>query len=398
MGGGATALIDCAFFVVMFGLILREIVAGKNWRNLPVAVAIGLFAVAHIAFYLEALDMVELGGAGQRLGLGVIAFMLTLIGGRIVPSFTANWLKKHASDTGGAKGVAAVMGPVDKAVLLITVPSLLAWVFFPEHPITGIGLLIAGPANLLRLARWRGIYATREPLVFVLHVGYGWLAISFALLGAAVLSGNIAQSDALHALSPCFTANWLKKQGDSAKGVAAVMGPVDKAVLLITVPSLLAWVFFPEHPITGIGLLIAGPANLLRLARWRGIYATREPLVFVLHVGYGWLAISFALLGAAVLSGNIAQSDALHALTVGAAGTMILAVMSRAILGHTGNVLHAGRVMTLAFCLVSVAALARLGVIVMPELGAQLYALSGGAWILAFALFVWRYGPISLRG
>ena len=115
LGGGATALIDCAFFVVMFGLILREIVAGKNWRNLPVAVAIGLFAVAHIAFYLEALDMVELGGAGQRLGLGVIAFMLTLIGGRIVPSFTANWLKKHASDTGGAKGVAAVMGPVDKA-------------------------------------------------------------------------------------------------------------------------------------------------------------------------------------------------------------------------------------------------------------------------------------------
>ena len=281
LGGGATALIDCAFFVVMFGLILREIVAGKNWRNLPVAVAIGLFAVAHIAFYLEALDMVDLGGAGQRLGLGVIAFMLTLIGGRIVPSFTANWLKK---------------------------------------------------------------------------------------------------------------------QGDSAKGVAAVMGPVDKAVLLITVPSLLAWVFFPEHPITGIGLLIAGPANLLRLARWRGIYATREPLVFVLHVGYAWLAISFALLGAAVLSGNIAQSDALHALTVGAAGTMILAVMSRAILGHTGNVLQAGRVTTLAFCLVSVAALARLGVIVMPELGAQLYALSGGAWILAFALFVWRYGPISLRG
>jgi uncharacterized protein involved in response to NO len=284
LGGGATALIDCAFFVVMFGLILREIVAGKNWRNLPVAVAIGLFAVAHIAFYLEALEMMDLGGAGQRLGLGVIAFMLTLIGGRIVPSFTANWLKKHASDTGGAKGVAAVMGPVDKAVLLITVPSLLAWVFFPGHPVSGIGLLIAGPANLLRLARWRGGQTFSEPLLFVLHAGYGWLAISFALLGASVLSENIA------------------------------------------------------------------------------------------------------------------QSDALHALTVGAAGTMILAVMSRAILGHTGNVLHAGRVMTLAFCLVSVAALARLGVIVLPELGAQLYALSGGAWILAFALFVWRFGPISLRG
>jgi len=284
LGSGAIALIDCAFFVVMFGLILREIAAGKNWRNLPVAVGVGLLGVAHILFYLEALGVMDLGGVGQRLGLGVIAFMLTLIGGRIVPSFTANWLKKNASDSGGAKGVAAVMGPVDKAVLLITIPSLLAWVFFPEHIVTGIGLVIAGPANLIRLARWRGRHTLREPLLFALHVGYGWLAISFALLGASVLSEIIA------------------------------------------------------------------------------------------------------------------RNDALHALTVGAAGTMILAVMSRAILGHTGSALHADRVTTLAFCFVSVAALARLSVLPLPELSAQLYALSGGAWILAFALFVWRYSPFAIRG
>ena len=283
LGGGVVALIDCAFFVALFALILREIMAGRNWRNLPVAVAVGLFAVAHILFYLEALDMVDFGGAGQRLGLGVIAFMLTLIGGRIVPSFTASWLRQHARNNGGARGVAAVMGPVDKAVLLITVPSLLAWVLFPAHPVTGIGLVIAGPANLLRLARWRGGQTIHEPLLFVLHAGYAWLAISFMLLGAAVLSENIA------------------------------------------------------------------------------------------------------------------QTDALHALTVGAAGTMILAVMSRAILGHTGNVLHADRVTTLAFCFVSVAALARLSVIVLPDLGPHLYSLSGSAWILAFALFVWRYGPVALR-
>ncbi len=284
LGGPATALIDCAFFVALFALILREILHGKNWRNLPMAVAVGLFAVAHILFYLEALETVNLGGVGQRLGLGVIAFMLTLIGGRIVPSFTANWLRQHASNNARAQGVAAVMGPVDKAVLLITVPALLAWIIAPEHPVTGIALVIAGPANLLRLARWRGVYTYPEPLVFVLHVGYAWLAASFMLLGAAVLSDSVA------------------------------------------------------------------------------------------------------------------QGDALHALTAGAAGTMILAVMSRAILGHTGNVLHADRVTAIAYCFVSVAALARLAVIALPEWGVELYSASGSAWILAFGLFVWRYGPISIRG
>jgi uncharacterized protein involved in response to NO len=284
LGGPAAALIDCAFFVALFALILREILHGKNWRNLPVAVAVGLFAVAHILFYLEALETVNLGGVGQRLGLGVIAFMLTLIGGRIVPSFTANWLRQHASNNARAQDVAAVMGPVDKAVLLITVPALLAWIFAPEHPVTGIMLVIAGPANLLRLARWRGVYTYPEPLVFVLHVGYAWLAASFMLLGAAVLSDRVA------------------------------------------------------------------------------------------------------------------QGDALHALTAGAAGTMILAVMSRAILGHTGNVLHADRVTAIAYCFVSVAALARLAVIALPEWGVELYSASGSAWILAFGLFVWRYGPISIRG
>ncbi|MHA1165655.1 MAG: NnrS family protein, partial [Alphaproteobacteria bacterium] len=106
----------------------------------------------------------------------------------------------------------------------------------------------------------------------------------------------------------------------------------------------------------------------------------------------------FMLLGVAALSDGIAQGDAIHALTAGAAGTMILAVMSRAILGHTGNVLHADRVTALAYCFVSVAALARLAVIALPDWGPQFYSLSGGAWILAFGLFVWRYGPISIRG
>jgi uncharacterized protein involved in response to NO len=279
-GATTVAGIDCAFFVIVFGLVLREILHGRNWRNLPIAGAVGLFAIAHILFYLEAIQAADFGGVGQRLGLGVIACMLALIGGRIVPSFTANWLKQR----GGAQGVAAVMGPVDKATLLITVPSVLAWVFAPEHPVTGTMLVIAGLANALRLGRWRG---------------------------------------------------------------------------------------YRTYP---------------------------EPLLFVLHVGYAWLAVSFIWLGASVLSEQLNEADALHALTVGAAGTMILGVMSRAILGHTGRDLNADRITSSAFLLVSVAALARLGVFIQPDFAMELYSLSGGAWVLAFGLFVWRYGPIAFRG
>jgi uncharacterized protein involved in response to NO len=118
----------------------------------------------------------------------------------------------------------------------------------------------------------------------------------------------------------------------------------------------------------------------------------------VLHVGYAWLAVSFIWLGASVLSEHLNEADALHALTVGAAGTMILGVMSRAILGHTGRDLNADRITSSAFLLVSVAALARLGVFIQPDFAMELYSLSGGAWVLAFGLFVWRYGPIAFRG
>jgi len=283
IGGFMAAAIDCAFFLVVAGLILREILHGRNWRNLPVVGAVSLFAIAHIVFYLEALEAVDLDGVGLRLALSVIACLLALIGGRIVPSFTANWLKRHASIQGGAHGVAAVMGPVDKTALLVTIASLLAWVFFPEHPVTGTALVIAGAANFLRLARWRGIRTIVEPILFVLHVGYTWLAASLIWLGASVLSVSIS------------------------------------------------------------------------------------------------------------------QGDALHALTAGAAGTMIMAVMSRAILGHTGRDVHGDRITSIAFGLVTLAALMRLGVMISPDQAMLLYSLSGGAWILAFGLFVWRYGPLSFR-
>ena len=117
-------------------------------------------------------------------------------------------------------------------------------------------------------------------------------------------------------------------------------------------------------------------------------------MVFVLHLGYGWLVAGFTLLGLATLTGALPESAALHALTAGAMGTMILAVMTRASLGHTGQALHAGAGTSAIYLLVTVSAMLR---VAAPLLGAgqSLVLVVGGlAWIGAFGLFAVLYGPL----
>src|SRR6185503_7096999 len=98
-----------------------------------------------------------------------------------------------------------------------------------------------------------------------------------------------------------------------------------------------------------------------RLSRWKGLSAAREPLVFVLHMGYAWLALGLLFLGLNGFAGWVAQGAPLHALTVGAIGTMTLAVMTRASLGHSGRPLAAGAGTIALYLLVTLAACLRMG-------------------------------------
>jgi uncharacterized protein involved in response to NO len=91
----------------------------------------------------------------------------------------------------------------------------------------------------------------------------------------------------------------------------------------------------------GIVLLAAAGLNAARLVRWRGVATLPEPMLLVLHVGLLWLVAGVALLGLSLLTNSVPPAAAVHALTAGAMGTMTLAVMTRAILGHTGRALHA---------------------------------------------------------
>lgn len=95
IGAVPAAVLDLAFPAVLLAATVREVAAGRNWRNLPVVVALGLLAAANLLTHLETAVLTETASLGERLAVGVLAMLVGLIGGRIVPSFTTNWLKRR---------------------------------------------------------------------------------------------------------------------------------------------------------------------------------------------------------------------------------------------------------------------------------------------------------------
>jgi len=279
IGAPMAALIDLAFPVFFLLVVAREIAAGKSRKNLMMVVLLALLALGNALTHLEALGGPATASLGQRLGLAALIFLIALVGGRVTPSFTRNWLAKR-----DAGRLPAAFGLTDRVALVATAAALLAWIAAPEAPPTP------------------------------------WLALA------------------------------------------------------------------------------AGVALAVRLSRWCGLRTASEPLLLVLHVGYAWLPLGLILLAAARLTPLLPGSAALHALTAGAVGTMTLAVMCRATLGHSGRALTAGPGTTAIFGMITLAALLRVGGgAALGDFGAILLLASGAAWIAAFGLFLVLYGPILLR-
>ena len=271
----AAMAVDAAFPAVLAFAVWREVVSGRNWKNAPVATMISLFGIANLLDHAANLGLVA-DGLGIRLALASAVVLLALIGGRIVPSFTRNWLARHEGTV-----LPASFGMVDKAALATTAMACMAWIAVPDAAFTALVLILAGILLGVRLARWRGYRTSVEPILLILHVGYGWLAVAVALIGLASIS-------------------------------------------------------------------------------------------------------------------DIPESSALHALTAGAIGTMTLAVMTRASLGHTGRAIVAGRSVVASYAAITVGAILR----VLAPFAGDWYApvlITGGAlWSAAFVLFAIRYAPILL--
>ncbi|QEW27152.1 NnrS protein [Roseovarius indicus] len=188
-------VIDLAFPLVLGGLILREIVAGRNWRNLIVLALLAVFTLANGIFHLEALTgSYAAQGFGLRLGLATGIMMIAVIGGRIIPSFTRNWLAKENDPARPAPP----MQRLDKLVLLASILILVLWVLRPFEPLTGALLLAFGGLHFVRQVRWQPFHTLREPLLWVLHAAYLFVPLGAFALGLDQIMGHPGTAGAQH--------------------------------------------------------------------------------------------------------------------------------------------------------------------------------------------------------
>jgi uncharacterized protein involved in response to NO len=242
-------------------------------------------------------------------------------------------------------------------------------------PVLGILLLTNLAVHLDALDLVPGVGSTG------LRVTLDLFVLLIALIGGRIL--------------PSFTANALVALGESG-GVRA-FSVRDR----LAIGALLAMLLADLADLPTVVAVVAIAAALLngwRLYGWQGSRTLRQPILWVLHLGYLWLVIGLAWRGVVELTGVLPATDALHGLAIGAIGTMTLAVMSRATLGHTGRPLQAPGLVVAAYVLVSAAAILRLAAPLAPAGSAlPLLVMSGAAWSLAFAAFAIRLGPILLR-
>lgn len=210
------------------------------------------------------------------------------------------------------------------------------------------------------------------------------LAINVMLLMVAMVGGRIL---------PAFTSSDLKQRGIDVR-IRSHM-PLDMAALLATLAVVVVDVFFSGTIFAGMAAALAAALLALRLARWQGHRTLQDPIIWVLHLAYAWLPIGLALKAAWLFGAPIPGTGWLHALTAGAFSTMILAVMSRAALGHTGRELVASGLIVIAYYLAGVAALMRVfGPMLYAEAWRFWMIASGSLWSLAFILFLVIYAPI----
>lgn len=276
LGWLSVAVIDCAFLILVAGATAREIFAGNNWRNLKVLVPVTALSLANAGFHIEAHTS---GSAAfsTRAAITAILLLIMLIGGRIIPSFTHNWLVR------------------------------------------------ANPGRL-----------------------------------------------------------------------PATFGRFDAGLIAVSAAVLLLWVVMPDGLILGTALFAVAALHFLRLARWAGERTAKERLVVILHVGYVFIPLGFLLMGLGAI-GVIPPSAGLHAWMAGAAGTLTLAVMTRASLGHTGRELVATKATQAIYAAVVVAALARIMAALLPTWTMPLVHVAAFAWIGAFGGFALLYAPLLFR-
>lgn len=321
----------------------------------------------------------------------IAGFMLTAVpswtgsrgfGGRPLVLLTALWLLGRIAF--------ALAGWIPSAVLIVIelsfLPGVAALVAPPllrsrnrNTPLLLVLLALWATDAVFLAALWRA-----DPALANAALRF---ALNLVLLLITVIGGRIV---------PSFTGNALRARGVDARMRSHAL--LERAVIGLMVAALVIDAALPQPWLAGSVALAAGIAQALRLAGWNGRKTLRDPLVWVLHAAYAWLPLGLLLKGAFLLGGFPWAAFWLHALGAGTAATMIVAVMSRASLGHTARPLRAAPAMAWSYALLLLAAAVRvLGPAALPFGYATTILLAGGLWIAAFGIYVTLYTPILLR-
>jgi uncharacterized protein involved in response to NO len=195
---------------------------------------------------------------------------------------------------------------------------------------------------------------------------------------------------------PAFTTNALRRDG--IEPLPRVSGKRDVIAIVAVVGVAISDLALPGSAITGTVAIIAGLLVGYRMIGWRTPRVLNSPILWVLHLGYGWLAFGLAFKGVALVTGAVPEIAAIHALTIGAVGSMTMGVMSRAALGHTGRELKVTSAIATAYLLISLAAIIRIFSVALPAgLHDEAMLVSGAVWIAAFLVFAVTYWSVLTR-
>lgn len=253
IGWAVAAAIDGVFLLTVVMVAAREIIAGKNWRNLKVLAPVTMLFAANLLFHWEA-GQFGITDVSRRLGLGAVIVLIMVIGGRIIPSFTHNWLMR---ENPGRLPIS--FNRFDAVVILLSAVVLAAWTVVPERAETGVLLILAALLNVARLGRWAGDRTWRDPLVLILHVAYAFVPLGFLLSGLAALVPDLVPPAAgIHAFGSgaigAMTLAVMTRATLGHTGQALKAGPAVCLIFLSVIVGALLRIAAACHP-TFAGLM-----------------------------------------------------------------------------------------------------------------------------------------------
>jgi uncharacterized protein involved in response to NO len=352
------------------------------------AVSVALWVLQYTGWLQHAYLAGPLAHAHEML----FGFTLAVVAGFL---FTAvrNWTGRP-TPTGAALAAIAALWLAGRVLVL----TPLGWaaavvnVAFPVAVAIGIGIPLFRSRNRRNyfFVGLLGLMALAEAGVHLAQLGVlalpGWVGIRIALDAIlflmAVMAGRVV---------PMFTNNGIP-------GAGAQRHPAVERTALASVLALLVADAAGVSDAVLLGVLIfAAAAHAVRLALWRPWNTLRTPLVWVLHLAYGWIVIHLALRALAELGLAVAPL-ATHALTIGAIGLLTIGMMTRTARGHTGRPLVADRYEVACYLLILAAALVRVfGPAAVPSAYTATVALAAVLWSASYALYAVRYWPVLAR-